>query len=198
MKQAGDYFGVPPQILAGIQYIETGEALPLSQSYKHTDEEIRSFSEPGNYDPHYCETNQCGAVGPVQLSIKACDYSQCENARDNYKEWCLWRSGANDIRTDPAYKPNPNNYLDAYAALSKLLKAGSGIAGCGPWTEEAVKQVVCYYYGGKTECQNPQPKQWLYGIGQLWLPNTIDSYAKVAKNALTYSEFVWVYYLTHR
>lgn len=189
MKKASDYFGVPPQIFAAILHIET------NAGYGYSDSQVQEHSRTGNYDPAQCAANRCGAVGPVQLSIKACDYSQCPRAEQskNWEEWCSFRSGANDVRNDQNYSPNPSNFLDAFAALAKKLQYLGNNTSCGAWPEETVKYISCSYFGS---CEASEARDWFYEFLSQYTTNP-GLYAKTVPNKLTYGEFVWGYYMTH-
>ena len=191
--EVANHFGVPPAVIAGVLWVENRGSV-----FNYDNQTVEARSRPGAIDQNTCRPNTCGAVGPMQMSAKpGFDASKCEagdRAGDNYQVWCGYRTGANDVRGDTTYQPNPSNILDALASAAKKMKSNSETNSCGEWSRETVNTVITRYFGTPA-CTRPYPS--LYTLFKNTIKGPADTYAKTQTNSLTYCEFVWGYYSTH-
>lgn len=191
--KVANHFGVPPAVIAGVLWVENRGSV-----FNYDNQTVEARQAPGAIDQNTCRPNTCGAVGPMQMSAKpGFDAGTCEagdRAKDNYQVWCGYRTGANDVRGDTTYQPNPSNILDALAAAAKKMKSNSETNSCGKWSQETVHRVITRYFGTPA-CTRPYPS--LYTLFKNTIKGPADTYAKTQTNALTYCEFVWGYYSTH-
>ncbi|MEK7129400.1 MAG: hypothetical protein AAB803_00120, partial [Patescibacteria group bacterium] len=155
IEQVSEFFGIPPQLLAGIVAIETrGLALSYAESF------VQNASRPdsNSYDINFCKPpdsrNFCGALGVMQVSTPVCMErveKECPVAiRDqNWTEWCSNRNAPGEFRNLPGYQANPANILDSLVVGASVLKKHVG-AGCPAKTslsKQTVMEVGRSYYG---------------------------------------------------
>lgn len=125
-----NYFGVPPKLLAAVLIIENGDVGERG-ILSYSDATAQPAINEGGFDQYSCKPNRCGAVGPMQLSVKSCNIeTSCPQAKDNWKEWCQFRHAANELRGKEGYQPNPANIQDAFAVAAKKFSNYLGNAAC--------------------------------------------------------------------
>ena len=192
MAQSGSYYGIPPQMLAAVMWVETA-----SRGYSLTDQQINQYSQPGSYDPMYCNTStNAGASGPMQISIKSCNYAGHENAVDNWKVWCDYRWAANAVRNaGNTYAPNPSNYSDALSVSSFFIQHRANIPdGCNAqWNRALIDETIHRYFG--TGFDTPRP--YLYNLATTYKDQIGIDVSKYPSGQISYAEFVRAYMEAH-
>ena len=140
IRGAARAFEVPPEILAGVAWIEGGHM------WNFNDNEVESYSAPGAQDPVHCAANGCGARGPMQFLndgiATSCEALTGEVMPD------VWRGYANAVNeaTSGSRTPDICNITDSIYAAAKKLKSDSRATGAN-WTEEDVFRAGSGYYG---------------------------------------------------
>ncbi|MBI2405938.1 hypothetical protein HYV21_02700 [Candidatus Microgenomates bacterium] len=148
LRQASVAFNVPAGVLAAVAWIEGGHMWSFS------DGQISTYSVPGGQDPINCESNGCGARGPMQFLNDGIAAS-CGNYTGQPMP-DVWSSYANAVNEAAGENRTSNvcNVKDSVYAASKKLGASSGAIGA-EWTQEEVSRAAESYYG---ECQTSFPR----------------------------------------
>ncbi len=148
LNDAGNAYGVPASVLAGILYYEGWHRGGHPRVHEFDNQTVVSASAPGGKDP-YCETSFAGAKGPFQFM--------------NH-QWTLYKNAAINSGARPAgHTPEICNILDAaYAAAMKMrtdVEYRGSVGACNQyrgdppatnacnWTEKQISLVSCRYYG---------------------------------------------------
>jgi hypothetical protein len=132
-------------------------------------QQVREYSLPGNVIPG-CRPNQCSATGPMQMTI-----GRDSNGSTSCSGCCWMGSCINQCPNAWATygEGNPCNLKDNVYAAARKLKNDSGAQSSTNWTQEEVYRAARRYYG---DCTERFP----------------------GRNNMTYCEFVWWYYQTHK
>ena len=148
LNDAGNAYGVPASVLAGILYYEGWHSGGHPRAHEFDNQTVVSAGAPGGKDPH-CETSFAGAKGPFQFM--------------NH-QWVLYKNAAVDSGARPAgYTPEICNILDAaYAAAMKMrtdVEYRGSVGACNQyrgappaadacnWTSQQISLASCRYYG---------------------------------------------------
>ncbi|MCR4263512.1 MAG: CHAP domain-containing protein [Candidatus Roizmanbacteria bacterium] len=180
IKQAGDAFSVPWQVVEATLHIEGEHAFGLSP------EEVIEYQQPGAEVPTNCDPNFCSAAGPMQMTTGIDDTGStscsvclgpgrtCPNAWSGYENAVTEKT--NDGRT-----PNVCNLKDSLYGGAKKLKNDSKTGESDiVWDKIDVTKAAQAYYGSCTPCNVAKA-----GTG---------AYFACQRLGKTYCDYVWDYY----
>lgn len=193
-EKSGNYFGIPPQMLAGVAWIENRGGVFKMSSNDITNGKVTAKSS-------------CGAVGVMQVSYDCNIDPSCpagDKAKGNWEEWCKHKGAAGALRGNASYVGSPENIKDSIAVAAHVLEynafaQNTGSCDTNQWNETTVKKAAELFYQGQTSDSKPNTGLYSLLIDQVGVPKSVvDQYAKSQANALTYGEFVWAYMQTHK
>lgn len=168
INQVGEYYGVPPAIIAAVSWIEGGHV------WKYSDDLILQYSQEGAKDPVNCNENSSGAAGPMQFIFPT------------------WEGYQYAITKVPGYnnrQPERCNILDSFYAAASKLKNDSGTnQEITTWDKQAVGKAGRAYYGTCFQCdfsKDPDLNSGSFGG---------HSIAACLRLGTSYCEYLWKYY----
>ena len=180
---------VPWGVIEAVARIEGGHL------FNYSDEEIQKYSWPGAKDPINCRPNICSAAGPMQLTTgkENADCAKCPKACEyNPNAWAVYKNAVNEAAGERR-EPDVCNIKDSIFAATKKMKIDSGIplGEKRDWDKEVVRRVATRYYG---EC-------WCCSGGGDWelcKPGREEETFACKRLGMSYCEFVWQYYQSHK
>lgn len=168
INQVGEYYGVPPAIIAAVSWIEGGHV------WKYSDDLILQYSQEGAKDPVNCNENSSGAAGPMQFIFPT------------------WEGYQYAITKVPGYnnrQPERCNILDSFYAAASKLKNDSGTnQQTTTWDKQAVGKAGRAYYGTCFQCGFSKDSD--LNLGSV----SIHSIAACIRLGTSYCEYLWKYY----
>lgn len=210
--EAGNFFNVPPAVLASVSWIEGNNV------WGYTDNQVDEYVQSGVKDPFWtnrsgeCRMNACSAAGPMQFTLGTQAAYNYGYSRGDICTGCMghskyspgylvcianpllslpnaWEGYKNSVKENPLYSnrtPVVCNIRDSFYAAAKKIKTDSRTSQeTRVWDKEAVANAGWRYYGQCGRCDQNGDPELSKGGRNAFACNRLG---------MSYCEYMWKYY----